>query len=204
MRDDIIFESTIALLNHTVKHSRPRERSPIELTGLVRSHKNMRIRPDCPLTKHHLSEQPHILNRVTYSAGVAKSALSVPAESCTDTVTRSFPLPPLPKLLFWKLKTGYESYRTVVRVRRGLLERGLGKAVFVGNIMDGIDNIESIDTGGVQVVGRGGGLRGVLSKVKYEIGGRLGSRCGLGTFERNYIVPTGCKSQYHYVRIYRC
>lgn len=39
----------------------------------------------------------------TDSAGVEKSALSLPAESWTETVTRSAPLPPLPKLLVWKL-----------------------------------------------------------------------------------------------------
>lgn len=39
----------------------------------------------------------------TYSGGVAKSALSSPAELWTDTETESLPKPPFPKLLLWKL-----------------------------------------------------------------------------------------------------
>ena len=43
--------------------------------------------------------------RWTYSGGVEKlSELSITEESCTLTVTGSFPSPPFPKLFVWKLK----------------------------------------------------------------------------------------------------
>ena len=54
-------------------------------SGLLRSQRNMRMWPLWP------------------SGGVEKSALSTPAESWMETVTRSLPLPPLLKLSFWKL-----------------------------------------------------------------------------------------------------
>lgn len=40
---------------------------------------------------------------MAHSAGVEKSALSVPAELWTETVTRSLAVPPFPLLLVWKL-----------------------------------------------------------------------------------------------------
>jgi hypothetical protein len=68
--------------------------------------------------------------RNTYSGGVEKSALSIPAEFCTEMVTLSFPAPPLPKLLFWhvfvspRLRSLKPRWGTDLEV-----ERRLGEAV---------------------------------------------------------------------------
>jgi len=70
----------------------------------VRSQRNILMAPEVPLERKPTRQRDHHrLVIKTHSAGVEKSALSVPAESWTEMVTRSFPFPPLPLLLVWKL-----------------------------------------------------------------------------------------------------
>ena len=136
-----------------------------------------------------------------YSAGVEKSALSRPALSCTEIVTRSLPLPPLLKLLFWKLFRVMNIANREKR-RRNILERSFGEAVLVRDVMDGVDHVKRVDTSGVHIDGHCRRLSRILNKLEVEICARLRSRGCLRALEGNCIIPTALMSIRRYYMEY--
>ena len=99
---------------------------------------------------------------------MAKSALSIPAESWTEIVTRSFPAPPLPKLLFWKLKAEKENSQLIRQSNEEFYKilTSFRESVFIRNVMNGIDDIERIGPCSVEIRLDGWCLSGVLGKDK--------------------------------------
>ena len=80
-----------------------------------------------------------------------KSALFKPEESCTEIRIRSFPRPPLPKLLSWKLHTPMR-HALNVRKRTGhILVGSFCEAIEIYHVMDRVHNVERIDASSVDI-----------------------------------------------------
>lgn len=69
--------------------------------------------------------------------------------------------------------------RSIVCIRR----TSFGETVFVGDIVNGIDEVECVGAGSVKISLDGGGLGRVLGEDEVEASGRLGSGGGLSALE---------------------